>query len=245
MDFCRLEPEAFQKCPSDSIDYAVMEKLQSTNTIKGAVVCMEPQWSDIGSWNSLWEIMPKDVAGNLKKGDVCLIDAQNNIILGNKRLIAALGIQNLVVVETTDAVLIVPRDRSQDVRKIVDWLKENARNEHIEHSRVYRPWGSYESLDTGQRFQVKRLTIKPGQSISLQLHHHRAEHWVVVQGVAEIIRGEEVFNLSENESIYIPKGVKHRLTNPGESALEVIEVQSGDYLGEDDIVRFEDKYNRN
>ena len=245
MEFYRLEPEAFQSCPPDSVDYAVMERLHTLDTVKGAVVCMEPQWSDIGSWNSLWEIMPKDVAGNLKRGDVCLIDARNNIVWGNKRLIAALGIENLVIVETPDAVMIAPRDRSQDVRQIVDWLKINDRNEYREHNRAYRPWGSFESLDTGDRFQVKRLTIKPGQSISLQLHHHRSEHWVIVQGVAEIIRGEEVLTLSENESVYIPKGIKHRLTNPGKNMLEVIEVQSGDYLGEDDIVRFEDKYNRN
>ena len=245
MEFCRLESQAFQDCPADSVDYAVMEKLRKIKTIKGAVVCMAPRWSDIGSWNSLWEIMPKDTEGNLTRGDVCLVDSRNNIIMGNRRLVAVLGVDDLVIIETTDAVMVVPRNRSQDVRQLVSWLKENDRDEYIDHNRVYRPWGSFECLDKGERFQVKRLTIKPGQSISLQLHNRRAEHWVVVQGTAEIVRGEEVFTLEENESTYIPKGEKHRLSNPGSGMLEVIEVQSGDYLGEDDIVRFEDKYNRN
>ena len=245
LEFTRLEPESFQNCPSDSVDYAVMEKLQTIDVFKGAVVCMDPQWSDIGSWNGFWDVMPKDENGNSTGGDVCMLDTTDSIIMSEHRLVATIGIENLAVIETADAVLVVPRDKSQNVKELVSWLKKNKRNEYKEHRKVYRPWGSYESLDAGAQFQVKRLTIKPGQSISLQLHNHRAEHWTVVQGIAEVVRGDEVFTLSVNESTYIPVGAKHRLSNPGDNMLEVIEVQSGDYLGEDDIVRFEDIYNRN
>ena len=244
LDFLRLDEEAFSACPSDSIDYAVMEKLNELPDIPAAVVSMQAGWSDVGSWNGYWEIMDKDDDGNVLRGECIAVETRNSVINSGYRLVTALGVQDLVVVETADTVLVTSRHHAQDVKKLVATLQAAGRNEHLEHRRVYRPWGSYESIDDGTGFQVKRLTVKPGHKLSLQMHHHRAEHWVVVQGTAEVTRGEEVFTLEPNQSTYIPVGVKHRLACLGDEELEVIEVQSGDYLGEDDIVRFEDVYNR-
>lgn len=238
-DFYRIDAEVFHDCPSDSIDYAVMEK-----TERAAVIPLEMGWSDVGAWSSLWEICPRDEQGNVIKGDVFTYDAHNSLLFAEHRCLAAVGVKDLMVVETADAVLVVNKDHTQDVKKIVEQLKSGNREEYKTHRCVYRPWGSYEGIDAGDRFQVKRLSVKPGASLSLQMHHHRAEHWVVVKGTAKVTRGEDVFTLSENESTYIPIGTKHRLENPGSIMLELIEVQSGSYLGEDDIIRFEDMYNR-
>jgi len=244
VDFLRLDESAFRKCPSDSIDYSVMEHLNEIENIKGAVVSRELKWSDVGSWNSLWFISDKDRNNNLLHGDVFVSDIDNSIVYGEHRFIAAFGLSDIMIVETVDAVLVAPRDDSQQVKNIVAWLNKHDRTESLTHRRVYRPWGNYESLDSGERYQVKRITVNPGHSLSLQLHHRRAEHWIVVHGIAEVVRDEDVFILNENESTYIPIGMKHRLSNRGNVPLEIIEVQSGDYLGEDDIVRFDDKYNR-
>lgn len=238
-DFYRIAKEAFLACRSDSIDYAVMEK-----TDRAAVVSLNAGWSDIGAWSSLWEVSEHDGAGNVLQGDIVAHDTHGSLILSQHRLVAAIGLDDTIVIETPDAVLVARRDRAQDVKEIVNRLKARKRSECLAHRRVYRPWGWYESLDTGSRFQVKRLMLNPGAAISLQLHHHRAEHWVVVKGTARVTRGEEAFMLTENQSTYIAIGVNHRLTNPGTIPLEIIEVQSGSYLGEDDIVRFEDIYNR-
>jgi mannose-1-phosphate guanylyltransferase/mannose-6-phosphate isomerase len=238
-DFFRVESQAFSECPGDSIDYAVMEK-----TDRAAVIPLDAGWSDIGAWSALWQVSEHDRNGNALRGDVCLHDTSNSLLFSNHRLVAAVGVSDLIVVETADAVLVMHKDRAQNVREVVEQLKQCKRTEHLTHRRVHRPWGSYESVDGGQRFQVKRLVVKPGAALSLQMHHHRAEHWVVVKGVARVTRGEETFMVHENESTFIPVGVKHRLENPGITALEIVEVQSGGYLGEDDIVRFEDKYNR-
>lgn len=238
-DFYRVGREAFLACPSDSIDYAVMEK-----TNRAAVVPLDAGWSDIGAWPALWQAAERDEAGNVRRGDVYTHETHDSLLISEYRLLAAVGLKDLIVVETPDAVLVAHKDYAQQVRDIVERLKTDSRSETLMHRRVYRPWGSYEGLDAGERFQVKRLVIKPGASISLQLHHHRAEHWVVVRGTARVTRGDEVFILTENQSTYIPIGVKHRLENPGTIPLEIIEVQSGSYLGEDDIVRFEDQYNR-
>ena len=238
-DFYRVDRAAFAACPSDSIDYAVMEK-----TSRAAVVPLDAGWSDVGAWSSLWEVSPRDEQGNVIEGDVYLHDTQDSLLISQHRLLAAIGVNNVIIVETPDAVLVVDRDKAQDVKDIVKRLKTENRSEHQTHRRVYRPWGSYEGVDTGARFQVKRITVKPGAALSLQMHHHRAEHWVVVTGTAKVTRGGEIIILSENQSTYIPIGMKHRLENPGTIPLEIIEVQSGSYLGEDDIVRFEDRYNR-
>lgn len=238
-DFVRVNKDAFLASPSDSIDYAVMEK-----TDKAAVVPMKTSWSDVGSWSSIWEVSERDGQGNVAKGDVLTHDTTNSLFMAEDRCIAAVGLDNVVVVETSDAVLVADKNRCQDVKAIVGKLKDGDREEYRFHSRVYRPWGDYEGIDTGGRYQVKRLTVKPGAKLSLQMHHHRAEHWVVVSGTARVTRGDDVFMLSENESTYIPLGTTHRLENPGNIPLEIIEVQSGSYLGEDDIVRFEDVYNR-
>ncbi len=243
-DFHRLSRGDFEACPSDSIDYAVMEKLGGAGPLGAAVVTLEAGWSDVGAWSSLWEVSGRDGAGNLLQGDVCAIDARDNLVFSESRFVALLGCRDLVVVETADAVLVTPRQRSQDVKRLIAWMHSAGRVERMSHRRVYRPWGSYESVDNGERFQVKRIVVNPGAMLSLQMHHHRAEHWIVVKGTARVQRGEESFLLSENESTYIPLGVKHRLENPGTIPLEIIEVQSGPYLGEDDIVRFEDAYNR-
>jgi mannose-1-phosphate guanylyltransferase/mannose-6-phosphate isomerase len=244
-DFIRLERNAFLACPSDSVDYAVMEKVAGQSDLRVAVASLDAGWSDVGAWSSLWEISDRDAHGNATKGDVCAIDTQNSVVTAEHRFVAALGCEDMVIVETADAVMVAPKDRAQDVKKVVDWLKAQGREERVAHRRVYRPWGTYEGVDAGERFQVKRIVVNPGGKLSLQMHHHRAEHWIVVKGTARVTRGEDVFLLSENQSTYIPLGVKHRLENPGAIPLELIEVQSGPYLGEDDIVRFEDVYNRN
>ncbi len=245
-DFMRLDKQFFSDCPSDSVDYAVMEKLTSTeSTIKAVVVSLDAGWSDVGSWSGLWDISPHDQNGNVSKGDVCLLDTSNSLVNAESRFVATLGCEDLVIVETADAVLVANKSKAQDVKKIINWMKSEGRNERLMHRRVFRPWGSYEGIDVGERFQVKRITVTPGERLSLQMHHHRAEHWIVVSGTARVTRGDDVFLLSENESTYIPLGVTHRLENPGSIPLELIEVQSGSYLGEDDIVRFEDVYNRN
>ncbi|MBD9468867.1 mannose-1-phosphate guanylyltransferase/mannose-6-phosphate isomerase [Pseudoxanthomonas sp. PXM01] len=237
-DFIRLDADAFTGIRSDSIDYAVMEK-----TSAAAVVPLEAGWSDVGSWGALWDVSAQDSQGNAHHGDVIEIDCKNTYAYGN-RLIALIGLQDVVVVETDDAVLVGSRDRIQEVKEVVGQIKTAGRSEAAAHRKVYRPWGAYDSIDQGARFQVKRITVKPGATLSLQMHHHRAEHWIVVSGTAEVTRGDEVILLAENQSTYIPLGVTHRLKNPGKLPLELIEVQSGSYLGEDDIVRFEDAYGR-
>ncbi|WP_027864748.1 mannose-1-phosphate guanylyltransferase/mannose-6-phosphate isomerase [Massilia alkalitolerans] len=239
LDFCRLEEKAFSDSPSDSIDYAVMEK-----TVDAAVVPADIGWNDVGSWSALWEVQPKDANGNAQRGDVYLDNVKNSLVRAESRIVAVVGVEDLVVVETQDAVLVTHKDQVQRVKQVVDHLKSKARTEHLHHTRVYRPWGHYEGIDAGDRFQVKRITVKPGEKLSLQMHHHRAEHWVVVSGTARVTCGEKVCLLSENESTYIPIGITHRLENPGKMPLHLIEVQSGSYLGEDDIVRFEDIYQR-
>lgn len=239
LDFLRVDAEAFAASPSDSIDYAVMEKTDAS-----LVYPMDAGWSDVGSWDALWSVGEKDERGNLTTGDVQLLETENSLIHAESRLVATIGLRDLIVVETADAVLVADRNRSQEVKKIVDALKCSGREEHLIHRRVHRPWGAYQTIDRDERFQVKRITVNPGASLSLQKHHHRAEHWVVVSGTAEITRGDEVFTLGEDESTYIPLGVTHRLHNPGRIPLEMIEVQSGSYLGEDDIVRYEDTYGR-
>ncbi|MCC8625507.1 mannose-1-phosphate guanylyltransferase/mannose-6-phosphate isomerase [Xanthomonas vesicatoria] len=237
-DFTRLDKDAFAASPSDSIDYAVMEK-----TADAVVVPLDAGWNDVGSWSSLLDVSEQDAQGNAHHGDVIQIDCQNTYAYGS-RLIAMVGLEDVVVVETPDAVLVGHRDRIQEVKDVVSQIKTAGRSEATWHRKVYRPWGAYDSIDMGQRHQVKRITVKPGAVLSLQMHHHRAEHWIVVSGTAEVTRGEEVLLLTENQSTYIPLGVTHRLRNPGKLALELIEVQSGSYLGEDDIVRFEDTYGR-
>ena len=239
LDFVRPEKNAFLSCPSDSIDYAVMEK-----TALGAVVSLDCGWSDVGAWSALWEVASRDSLGNASVGDIILDNCSNSYFRGESRLIAATGVENLVVIETADAVLVADRENVQDVKRIVSRLKKASRPEALLHQKVYRPWGSYESLVTADRFQVKRIVVNPGATLSLQMHHHRAEHWVVVHGTAEVTCEDKVFMLAEDESTYIPLGHKHRLGNPGRIPLELIEVQSGAYLGEDDIVRFEDVYGR-
>jgi mannose-1-phosphate guanylyltransferase/mannose-6-phosphate isomerase len=238
-DFYRVNRPAFLGCPSDSIDYAVMEK--TANTV---VVPFSAGWSDVGAWSALWNVCPRNADGNVIQGDVIAEDTHNALLFAQSRCLATVGVDDIIVVETADAVLVANKDRAQDVKCIVDVLKSRKRQECKVHRRVYRPWGDYEGIDSGARFQVKRLTVKPGASLSLQMHHHRAEHWVVVKGTARVTCGENVFNLHENESTFIPIGERHRLENPGNIPLEIIEIQSGSYLGEDDIVRFEDVYDR-
>jgi mannose-1-phosphate guanylyltransferase/mannose-6-phosphate isomerase len=239
LDFLRVEAAAFSASPSDSIDYAVMEKTDSA-----AVVPLDAGWSDVGSWSSLHESLERDGSGNALRGDVLAEDTTGSFVFSESRLVATVGLRDHVVVETKDAVLVAPKERVQDVKKLVERIKREGRTEHQLHREVHRPWGSYDSIENGPRYQVKRLSVKPGASMSLQLHHHRAEHWIVVAGTARITRGDEVFMLEENQSTYIPLGVKHRIENPGKIALHIIEIQSGSYLGEDDIVRFEDVYGR-
>jgi mannose-1-phosphate guanylyltransferase/mannose-6-phosphate isomerase len=239
LDFTRVEAGAFAACPSDSIDYAVMEK-----TADAVVVPLAAGWSDVGSWAALWAVGDQDAAGNVCRGDVVSVDSRNCYLHASSRLIGAVGLSDCVVVETGDAVLVAAKDRVQEVKQVVTRLKQSQRSEVLLHRRVNRPWGAYECIDAADRFQVKRITVNPGATLSLQLHHHRAEHWIVVKGTARVLRGEEVLILSENQSTYIPLGAPHRLDNPGKIPLELIEVQSGSYLGEDDIVRMEDKYGR-
>ena len=239
LDFIRIDRDAFSACPEDSIDYAVMEK-----TSDAVVVPMDAGWSDIGSWSSLWDVSDKDDSGNVTVGDVVLLDTTNSFVRTDERLVALLGLNDVVVVSTKDATLIARKDRVQDARIIAAQLKKEGRCEWELHREVYRPWGKYDSVDHGERYQVKRITVKPGAKLSVQLHHHRAEHWVVVSGLAKVTNGNETFMMAENESTYIPVGVVHSLENPGKVPLEIIEVQSGSYLGEDDIVRLEDRYGR-
>jgi mannose-1-phosphate guanylyltransferase/mannose-6-phosphate isomerase len=239
LEFLRLEADSFARCPSESVDYAVMERTRDAMVVDAGF-----GWSDVGSWSALWELEPKDASGNSVRGDVYLDQANGCYVRAEARLVAAVGVRDLVIVETDDAVLVAHKDCAQDVKQTVEHLKANKRYEHISHSRVYRPWGYYETLDEGSRFQVKRLMLKRAARISLQRHKHRAEHWVVVSGQAKVTREDQVMILGPNESTYIPPGSKHRLENVGSEPLFVIEVQSGDYLGEDDIERFDDDYRR-
>ena len=239
LDFIRMDEASLEACVSKSIDYALMERTQ-----RAWMIPLASSWSDLGSWSSLWEVMEKDPQGNVKLGDVIAEECNGCLFHAEDHLIAAIGVDNLVVVDTRDALLISTRDRVQDVRQLVALLDEQGREEHLSHREVHRPWGSYDTVDHGERYQVKRIVVKPGESLSLQMHHHRAEHWVVVQGTAEVQVGEQWQVVAENQSVYIPLGEKHRLRNPGKLALNLIEVQSGSYLGEDDIVRFEDSYGR-
>lgn len=238
-DFIRLDADAFAAMASDSIDYAVME-----NTRAGAVLPIAVGWSDVGSWQALWQVSQQDGNGNAHRGDVLAVDCRDTLAIGDKRLVALLGLNDVVVVDTDDAVLVAHKDRVQDVKAIVAELKAAGKPQATWHRKVYRPWGNYDSVDAGARFQVKRIVVKPGAALSLQMHHHRAEHWIVVSGTARVTCDDKVFMLSENQSTYIPLGSRHRLENPGNIPLELIEVQSGSYLGEDDIVRFEDVYGR-
>ncbi|HET8902782.1 MAG TPA: mannose-1-phosphate guanylyltransferase/mannose-6-phosphate isomerase [Saccharospirillum sp.] len=240
LDFIRVDAEAFARSPSDSIDYAIMER-----TERAVVVPYTGDWSDIGAWSALYDLSDKDGQDNVLQGDVLTEDASGNLIRAESRLVAAIGVQNMAIIETDDAVVVVPRDRAQDVKFIVNQLKAAGRTEHHVHARVHRPWGSYKTINLGTRHQVKRITVKPGEKLSVQMHHHRAEHWVVVSGTATVTIGEVNQMLSENESVYIPIGTVHALENPGKIPLELIEVQTGSYLGEDDIVRFTDRYGRN
>lgn len=238
-DFIRPAREAFLACPADSIDYAVMER-----TARAALVPAKFDWSDLGSWDTLWDVGAKDARGNVAAGDVQLLDADNCYVRAESRMVAVLGLSDAVVIETSDAVLVASKEHAQHVKRVVTRLAEAKRTEHLSHDRVYRPWGYYESVDAGPGYQVKRIVVNPGQALSLQRHRRRAEHWVVVSGMAKVTRDEEVFDLGANQSVYIPLGAKHRLENPGAAPLQLIEVQSGDYLGEDDIERFEDRYHR-
>jgi mannose-1-phosphate guanylyltransferase / mannose-6-phosphate isomerase len=246
-DFQRIDRVAFTQCPSNSIDYAVMEKLTLTNdqTIQGRMVPLDAGWSDVGAWDAVWSIAKKDANGNATTGDVLLEDSRNSLVWASSRLVSCIGIDKLVVVETPDAILVANKEKVQDVKKIATAIKNKGRSETTDHRKVHRPWGWYDSLDHGQQFQVKRILVNPGAILSLQKHNHRAEHWIVVQGSAKITLGEEVLLLTENQSVFIPQGAKHRVENPGNSPLEIIEVQYGFYLGEDDIIRFDDRYGRN
>ncbi len=249
-EFIRVGKAAFAQCPADSIDYAVMERIAAGSGAAasvlptGVVIPLNAGWSDVGAWDALWQVLPKDASGNVSQGDVLLQDCENTLALSESRLIACVGVSDLVVVETADAILVVHKDKTQDVKKIVDHLRKQGRSEGVIHRKVVRPWGWYDGVDAGERFQVKRILVNPGGTLSLQMHHHRAEHWIVVSGTARVSCGEKTFLLSENQSTFIPLGTTHRLENPGRVALEMIEVQSGSYLGEDDIVRFEDVYGR-
>ncbi|QPG04354.1 mannose-1-phosphate guanylyltransferase/mannose-6-phosphate isomerase [Salinimonas marina] len=239
LDFIRIDADIFATCPDDSIDYAVMEK-----THKAAMVPLDAGWSDVGSWSSLWETADKDENGNAVIGDAILENVKNSYINAEGRLISVIGLDDVVVVETKDAIMVAHKDKAQDIKNVVNRLKQEQRPEYQFHREVFRPWGSYDSIDSGARFQVKRITVKPGEKLSVQMHHHRAEHWIVVSGTASVTVGEKTTMVTENESTYIPIGEVHALENPGKIPLELIEVQSGAYLGEDDIVRFSDRYGR-
>ena len=239
LDFTRINGSEFQRCPSESVDYAVME-----NTSDAVVLPIEAGWSDIGSWSSIWDISKKDESGNASQGDVLVYNSKNCYVRTDNRLVVATGLEDLVIVDTNDALMVSHRNSVQDAKKIAQHLKNESRSEWEVHREVYRPWGKYASLDNGLSYQVKRITVKPGEKLSVQMHHHRSEHWVVVSGTAKVTNGDKTFLLNENESTYIPAGVIHALENPGKVDLEIIEVQSGTYLGEDDIVRFEDRYGR-
>jgi mannose-1-phosphate guanylyltransferase/mannose-6-phosphate isomerase len=239
LDFQRLDADAFARAPGISIDYAVMER-----TKRASVVPADFGWSDVGSWAALWELAARDGAGNSLSGDVLMEDSRGCYVRAEKGVTALIGVEDLVIVVTGDAVLVAHRSRAQDVKAVVERLKERGRSEHLNHPKMFRPWGSFEAIDHGDRYQVKQIVVKPGERLSLQMHHHRAEHWVVVEGVARVTRNDETFLLNENESVFIPQGARHRLENPGGKPLRLIEVQSGEYLGEDDIVRFDDSYGR-
>ena len=242
--FIRPDRAAFEAIPSESVDYAVMEHCPASPDFDVRMVPMDAGWSDLGAWDAVWEVSAKDADGNARHGDAMLRDSRNTLVHATSRLVGVIGLDDVVVVETPDAVLVTHRSRSQDVKQIVGQLQRDGRTEHTLHRQVHRPWGWYDSIDSGGRFQVKRIMVKPGATLSLQKHHHRAEHWIVVRGTAEVTNGDQVILLSENQSTYIPLGQVHRLANPGKVPLEIIEVQSGSYLGEDDIVRFEDTYGR-
>ena len=246
--FIRPGKPEFESIPAESVDYAVMERVASVKSgphrFSVGMVPLQAGWSDLGAWDAVWQVSDKDSAGNARRGDTLLQDCRGTLVQATSRLVGLVGLDNVIVVETSDAVLVADRSRSQDVKHIVNQLQSAARTEHVLPRQVHRPWGWYDSVDEGPRFKVKRIMVKPGASLSLQMHHHRAEHWIVVKGTAEVTVGAEVHLLSENQSIYIPLGHKHRLANPGKVPLEIIEVQSGSYLGEDDIVRFEDTYGR-
>lgn len=239
LDFVRVDKDIFETCPDDSIDYAVMEKSQNV-----MVVPMDAGWSDVGSFSSLWEVSAKDNNKNVIKGDVISVDSTNNYIYAENKLVSTVGVDNLVIIETKDAILVADKDQVQNVKTIVKKLKDAGRTEHKLHREVYRPWGKYDSIDFGKRDQVKRITVKPGEKLSIQKHHHRSEHWIVVSGTASVLNGDKTILVTEDESTYIPLGTIHALENPGKIPLEMIEVQTGSYLGEDDIVRFEDRYGR-
>ena len=242
--FIRPDRAAFAAIPSESVDYAVMERCPESPEFDIRMVPMNAGWSDLGAWDAVWEVSAKDAAGNASHGDAMLRDSRNTLVHATSRLVGVIGLDDVVVVETPDAVLVTRRSSSQDVKQIVGQLQRDGRSEHTLHRQVHRPWGWYDSIDSGSRFQVKRIMVKPGATLSLQMHHHRAEHWIVVRGTAEVTNGDQVILLTENQSTYIPLGQTHRLSNPGKVPLEIIEVQSGSYLGEDDIVRFEDTYGR-
>jgi mannose-1-phosphate guanylyltransferase/mannose-6-phosphate isomerase len=239
----RPDKKLFTAVPSESIDYAVIEKCAaSIFSIK--MIELDAGWSDLGTWDAVWQVGKKDTEGNVTCGDALMTDTKNSLVHASSRLVSVIGVENLIIVETADAVLVADRKNSQDVKGIVNQLEQQKREEKNLHRKVARPWGWYDSVDEGERFKVKRIQVNPGASLSLQMHHHRAEHWIVVKGTAEITNGDQVITLMENQSTYIPQGQKHRLANPGTVPLEIIEVQSGGYLGEDDIVRFEDTYGR-
>jgi mannose-1-phosphate guanylyltransferase / mannose-6-phosphate isomerase len=242
--FLRVDAGVFEGCPPDSIDYAVMERIAQNPGPEAVVVRLDAGWSDVGAWDALWSIEEKDARGNVARGDVHLADTRNALVLAQHRMVACVGLDDVVVVETSDAVMVARKDRAQAVGALVAALKAEGRSETLAHRKVHRPWGTYDSIEQGERFQVKRIVVEPGAALSLQMHYHRAEHWIVVRGTARVTRGEETFLLTENESTYIPPGTRHRLENPGRLPLELIEVQSGSYLGEDDIVRFDDAYGR-
>jgi len=239
LHFTRINESIFAECPEDSVDYAVMEK-----TDNAAVVSLEAGWSDIGSWSALWDVSDKDQNDNTFTGDVIAQDTERTLVRADSRLVATVGVKDLVIIETKDALLVAHKDKVQDVKKVVERIKGDGRHEHMNHREVYRPWGVYDSIDNGNRYQVKRITVKPGAKLSVQMHHHRAEHWIVVSGTARVTNGEKTYLVTENQSTYIPIGQVHSLENPGVINLELIEVQSGSYLGEDDIVRLKDMYGR-
>jgi mannose-1-phosphate guanylyltransferase/mannose-6-phosphate isomerase len=241
--FVRPDIALFTAVPSESIDYAVIEKC-TAGTFSVKMVELNAGWNDLGAWDAVWQVGKHDADGNVTSGDALLANTKNSLVHASSRLVSAVGVENLIIVETADAVLVADRKNSQDVKSIVNQLEQQQREEKNLHRKVARPWGWYDSVDEGERFKVKRIQVKPGASLSLQMHHHRAEHWIVVKGVAEITNGDQVIVLTENQSTYIPQGQTHRLANPGKTPLEIIEVQSGSYLGEDDIVRFEDTYGR-
>jgi len=239
LHFTRINESIFAECPEDSVDYAVMEK-----TDNAAVVSLDAGWSDIGSWSALWDVSDKDQNDNTFTGDVIAQDTERTLVRADSRLVATVGVKDLVIIETKDALLVAHKDKVQDVKKVVERIKGDGRHEHMNHREVYRPWGVYDSIDNGSRYQVKRITVKPGAKLSVQMHHHRAEHWIVVSGTARVTNGEKTYLVTENQSTYIPIGQVHSLENPGVINLELIEVQSGSYLGEDDIVRLKDMYGR-